>query len=318
MRIPFDELESVLSWKQILNPHQWLSQAAGRLKTWWRSFSPHTSTLTSLRHFYPKVRLYIERFPYVVKTVESSWELDAALRLRARVFYGELLGQARPPSHDIDRYDLSCDHLVIIDERSSRCIGTYRLISSTYSNDFYSANEFDLSEFLKAPGKKLELGRACIDKEFRTGVVVGLLWNGICQYAEKVGADVLFGCSSVQTTNPVVVSKICTYLRRNSYVAQDLEIPPLASHRFAHAPQTGISTASEDAFDEKEAKRHIPPLLLSYLKAGAQVGREPALDRAFECVDFMTVLSTRRMRGVFDRKFNRRTGTMASTTAGVP
>jgi putative hemolysin len=89
----------------------------------------------------------------------------------------------------MDEFDLRCDHLIIQDAASREVIGTYRVNASTYSRNFYSNKEFHLDNFLRSPGCKLELGRACIHKDYRNGRVLSLLWKGIVMYSERVGAE---------------------------------------------------------------------------------------------------------------------------------
>jgi putative hemolysin len=257
-----------------------------------------------LRAFQPKIRLYIEKEAYVIKTVESSWELKAALRLRHDVFYQELLNVPSPGGFDTDAYDLLCDHLVILDKKTGGLVGTYRLISSTYSNHFYSGSEFDIAGLLALPGNKLELGRACIQKEYRNGFIIALLWRGVFQYAQAVQAQYLFGCSSIQTTDLDAVAQICGWLRSNGLM-MDIGIPPQPTHRL---PQPAVFAARDGHGDSaalERARKNIPPLLLSYLKAGARVGSEPALDKTFRCIDFMTILETEKLAAAYDRKFTK-------------
>lgn len=48
--------------------------------------------------------------------------------------------------------------------------------------------------------------------------------------------------------------------------------------------------------DPQEMKDKIPSLLNSYLKVGAKVCGAPALDRAFKCVDFLTILDVSNLK----------------------
>ena len=203
----------------------------------------------------------------------------------------------------MDRFDLLCDHLAIVDKKTGRIVGTYRLISSTFSNRFYSAGEFDISGLLALPGRKLELGRACIQKEYRNGLTIALLWRGIVQYAQFVQAKILFGCSSIPTTDPYTVTQICAYLRANHYQLGGVPMPARAAYRI---PQLSLFAARYENLDPaalESARKSIPPLLLSYLKSGARVGIEPALDKAFRCVDFMTILEMDGISSAHGKKF---------------
>lgn len=294
MRIPFDDLEETLRFKPLWSSTKLLKAAVDHWKAWQSALQSKPAAVpAALRTFRPKVRIYLSHYPYLIKTVESSWELESALRLRTRVFHEELLG--RPPSDrlDTDAFDLACDHLVIIDQRSSQCVGTYRLICSMYAKRFYSATEFDIADLLALQGVKLELGRACIDKNYRTGRVIALLWSGITQYARQVNARYLFGCASVHSLDPKAISAIREHLRERGSLDDTLALTP-------HHPMEKVAVDSADA---ASARKLIPPLLQSYLRMGAKVGAEPAVDAAFHCVDFLTVLDLNHLAASYERKF---------------
>lgn len=158
--------------------------------------------LPNIREFRNKVPLRLERGDYLVKTIETPDELERVLQLRYSIFHREYKGKLFPVGVDWEDLDPVADHLVIVDKRSGKFVGTYRLIASPYSSRFYSQSEFQLTDFLELPGTKLELSRACVRREYRNGVVLQLLWRGLTEYFRKVGADYVFGCCSVQTMDP--------------------------------------------------------------------------------------------------------------------
>jgi len=302
MFIPWDELEASLSSPKMILPPNPLSLITTQIMNVWKQWAS-ARLQRGLRTFQPKVRLFIDRDDYVIKTVESSWELEECLRLRHEVFYQELLKSPEADGLDADPFDLRCDHLAIVNKSTRRIIGTYRLISSTFSDRFYSATEFDIAALLALPGAKLELGRACIQKDHRNGYIVALLWRGIYQYAQAVGARYLFGCSSVPTTDPYAITQVRAYLRTHGYTLRELDIPARPGYRMPHLSDFSARYENEDPVVLELARRTMPPLLLSYLKSGAKVGAEPALDKAFRCVDFMTVLETDRLSAAHGKKF---------------
>jgi putative hemolysin len=115
---------------------------------------------------------------------------------------------------------------LIIDKKSGEIVGTYRLICSLFSKRFYSQAEFTLEQVLALPGVKLELGRACIKKEFRNGAVLTLLWRGIIEYMKLTNAKYLFGCASVQTVLPHEAAATYEYLLANQLLRHDLDVSP--------------------------------------------------------------------------------------------
>ncbi len=250
------------------------------------------------REFRPKVTFCIEKGGYRVKTIECVRELDQVMRLRYEVFHREYMNRKFPYGLDSDSFDMVADHLVIIDSANDRIVGTYRLIGSNYSNDFYSATEFNIDSFLRLPGNKLELSRACIHRDFRKGVVMNLLWRGLVEYIQKIDAHFLFGCSSIKTMDPYDARLVGDYLSEKNQVAQEFSAHPLPSYRMdIEAGTPGYS------YNREAAKALIPPLLNSYLRAGAKVITAPALDRDFRCIDFFTVLNLKDLTQIFERKY---------------
>lgn len=247
-----------------------------------------------LRAFQPKVRLFIVKEPYLIKTVESSWELEEALRLRYRVFHHEWLGKSGPESIDVDAYDFQADHLIIINRKTGRIVGTYRLISSSYSKAFYSSQEFNLTSLLSRPGVKLELGRACIEPAFRNGLTLVLLWKGIHAYISEINASYCFGCSSIQTTDPLKIIGLVRYFQKAGYLTSRYAFPVQPAYRIP------FFQVSEPVIPETPSD--VPALLDRYLRAGARVSAEPALDCVFRCVDFMTVLETAQLQSNLHRR----------------
>lgn len=246
-----------------------------------------------LHNFEPKVRVYQTSENFILKTADSPFELRQVLKLRHDIFYREMQNKEAENSIDIDDFDAICDHLIIIDRSSSKVVGTYRVISSTFSDKFYSAGEFHIEEFLKAPGNKLELGRACIHKEFRTGAIINLLWKGICEYIKKTDTQYLFGCASVQTVEPSEAAKIMGYLGAQNLLVNDFNIQPTPKY-LAHVEK---SVADETTADS------IPALIQSYVKAGAKFYGNPAFDKDFQCFDFFMALNVNEMNRLFRRRF---------------
>lgn len=250
-----------------------------------------------VKTFQPKVRICIEKSPYLIKTADTPVELEQAVALRTRVFCGELRGGYAPDELDYDEFDLNCDHLLVLDKASKQLVGTYRLICSTFSSTFYSASEFHIDALLQEKGIKLELGRACIDPAFRNGDVFIRLWNGIANYIYQTQADYIFGCSSVPIKDTTSPKPLQDYFHSKHYVFKTPSITPKL-----RAPAAVLASPSA-ALPDMSARAVLPPLLRWYLRLGARVAPEPALDPYFQCADFFTLMQTRLIPPVFHRRF---------------
>jgi putative hemolysin len=257
---------------------------------------------TKLNAFQPRIQFNLAKGRYAVRTAGDPSDLARVLRLRHEVFYEELLHRATRTGLDWDRYDLKADHLMVEDQVTGRLIGTYRVITSLHSNTFYSQSEFKMRSMLALPGVKMELGRACVHPDHRNGATILLLWRGISAYLKACGARWLFGCSSLKAVDPVTVNLVYRYLHQNHAVGPRMRVRPRRKFRYPgldRAPEARSLTEAETA----QARERIPSLLQAYLRAGAVVGGEPALDRDFQCVDFFTLLDVSRLDAAVERKY---------------
>lgn len=254
------------------------------------------------RQFQPKVSILIENRRFIIKTVENTAELEKALNLRYEVFYIENLNKHNLVHLDADKFDLICDHLIIIDKQLDSVIGTYRLISSTFSEKFYSETEFSMNNIKEAKGIKLELGRACVDRRYRKGLAISLLWKGVSEYMKAVNAKYLFGCSSISTTNIVEVSLIYKYIKELHLSSEDFRVFPKQKYEIK---ELDYYQKVYDKFNINidQISNFIPPLLKSYFRAGSVVCGAPALDKKFKCADFFTVLDIDSLSNSYDKRY---------------
>jgi len=257
-----------------------------------------------IRNFESKINFEFSRGSYLIKTVTNGDELEECLKLRFEVFHREYMNKKRNHGVDIDRLDESCDHLMIYDQKLKQTIGTYRLNSSLFGDTFYSAGEFNLGKILELPGNKLELGRACIHRDYRTGVVIALLWRGIAEYIQRTETKVLFGCSSVKTMEPLQIGLITKYLGDIGALGQEYEVTPTKKFRVKQLERVleYIDTHPHE-YSPAAVKEQLPALFQSYLRMNARICGEPALDREFHCIDFLTVIKMNELNSAHKEKY---------------
>jgi putative hemolysin len=220
---------------------------------------------------------------YATRLARASEEIRAAQRLRFEVFNLEL-NEGLPESYaigrDEDPFDAVCDHLIVEHLPTSRVVGTYRLQTGANAQaylGYYSAQEFEFDVLEPFRSEMVELGRACVDRQHRNLVVLGLLWKGIADYALRHEARYLLGCSSITSQNPAAGASAYSELCRH-YLA------PL-EYRTTPVP------AFECPLDQLAAEApKIPKLLRAYLTIGAKICGPPALDQQFKTIDFLTLL----------------------------
>jgi len=236
-----------------------------------------------------------------VRLAQTAAEVRQAQKLRYRVFYQE--GSAIPnparllARRDIDGYDTICDHLLVFDhaarDRSAlnrpTVVGTYRLLRQPLAEDyggFYTAGEFDIGPLIARHNdlQFLELGRSCVLAPYRNKRTVELLWHGIYAYILQNRCDVMFGCASLDGTEP----------RR-------LALPLSFLHHYAAAPEPWRARAlperyvemnrlSKEVINPKDALRALPPLIKGYLRLGAYIGDGAVIDHEFGTTDVLIVL----------------------------
>ncbi len=242
-----------------------------------------------------------------VRLAATQEEVDAAQALRYRVFYEEM--GAIPTSEmvarrrDFDSFDEHCDHLLVFDHMrkdKNPVIGTYRLIrrgAAAKSGGFYSAHEYDISPLLQYPGEILELGRSCIDAEYRTGPVMQILWRGLTAYVFKHDIRLMFGCASLPGTDPKALALPLSYLHYHHLAPPGL-CPKALPERYVDMrlmPQEAFdaNTAFDDIkMDPRSGSNSLPPLIKGYIRVGGFVGEGAVIDHQFNTTDVCIIVKT--------------------------
>jgi len=239
--------------------------------------------------------------PLIMRLACDARDLRAAQRLRYRVFVRELGADGALVDHDAgleqDEFDPHCDHLLLIDPRRDPAglddvVGAYRLLPDDRAADlgrFYSEAEYDLGA-LRASGRRLlELGRSCVDQEYRGGGALYQLWNGLAEYVLARDIDVMFGTASFHGTDPGPIAHALAHLH-HAHLA-----PPELCARARLDGFQPMDLMPAQAVDRRAANQAIPPLIKSYLRLGGCVGDGAYIDRAFNTIDVCLIMDTARL-----------------------
>lgn len=239
---------------------------------------------------------------YEVKVADQTDELIQVLKLRFEVFFREFATrQVRFPilPYDIDHFDLWCDHLIVKDKATQKVIAAYRLLHSGIKKEkFYSEGEFSFGALLNLPGEKLELGRACVHKDYRHGTVMGLLWKGLLKYSRLTDTKYLFGCSSIQRKDFTSFQQICKALEKRSALIEEGLVKAIGKYDVTHHPEIH----QELFFGMEEGS--IGSLMHMYVLAGAKMGRTGAYDAEMDCLDLFTWIDLKNLPESFERRFS--------------
>ena len=240
-------------------------------------------------------------------------DIRASQRLRYDVFYREMSARPDPEMQrqrrDFDRYDDVCDHLVVLDtthgQGADAIVGTYRLLRRSVAEEtggFYTADEFDVSRLLDHSGALLELGRSCIHDDYRRGSTMQLLWQGIAQYVFHYDIRYMFGCASIEGTNPDALALPLSWLAYEH--ATPAEICPKAlPERYVK-----MKRLARRDIDQRLALRAVPPLIKGYLRLGGTVGDGAVVDEQFGTTDVCVVVETGRVTEKYYKHYSRKAG----------
>ncbi|MDQ2834714.1 MAG: GNAT family N-acetyltransferase [Acidobacteriota bacterium] len=224
----------------------------------------------------------LEAGEYIARLALTPQERAAAYRLRFLVFNLEMnegLESAYLDGFDKDHYDDVCDHMIVEQRKTGVIVGTYRMqmgdVAGRYFG-YYSEQEFCFRPYEAMRPQIVELGRACIHREHRSPEVLHLLWRGIARYALVNGGRYMMGCCSLTSQDPQTGHAVYQSLRA-CMVDEPLRTVPTPAFALPAAPAL------------TEAVR-APKLLRAYLTIGAKICSEPAIDREFKTIDFLTLL----------------------------
>ena len=232
--------------------------------------------------------LDLQSGPYRARFARNRSDVEAAQRLRFQVFnleLGEGLQASYSTGRDEDQYDARCHHLLVEHQETGSIVGTYRLMTKRMAGSagFYSEAEFHLESMpLWVLDEGVELGRACVAADHRSGRVIYLLWKGIAQYMAYNRLRYLFGCCSVPATDPGVGLKLHLQLAKQGHL-----VDGFISRATRPCSCQGGTLADHEV--------QLPPLFKVYLDMGAKVCSEPAIDREFGVVDFLIVLDVEKL-----------------------
>ena len=233
---------------------------------------------------------------FTVKIAETEAELRAAQALRYDVFVRELGGGGDLVDHDAglerDRFDPFFDHMIVSDTTTGEVVGVYRLLrddQARIAGQFYSEDEYDLT-VLKTSGRKLlELGRSCLHRDYRGGMVMFHLWSALADYVAEHRIEILFGTASFHGTDLQALAQPLSMLHHNHLAPPELRVRAQPDHF------QSMDLIPADQLDRRRAMLEVPALIKAYLRLGGFVGEGAFVDRPFNTTDVCLVLDTSRM-----------------------
>ncbi|MDZ7823978.1 MAG: GNAT family N-acetyltransferase [Ahrensia sp.] len=250
-----------------------------------------------------------------VRLAANTSEIEAALRLRKKVFFDECGAKLLKKNAliDHDYFDDYCDHLIVLDREiigseASKIVGTYRLMQKHHAaraGGYYSAAEFAVAGLIaRHPNRRfLELGRSCVLPRYRAKRTIEVLWQGIWAYCLQNEIDVMMGCASFSGVIPAKHAQALSFLNSHARATHEWHIAPLAGR------YVSMDLVPAEAINLKSALAELPPLIKGYLRLGAIFGDGAVIDHDFNSIDVMVVLPrekiTQRYRSHFGENAER-------------
>lgn len=242
-----------------------------------------------------------EKSGLYVELASTAEDVLASQQLRYRVFAEEMGARLHSATAGIDedRFDAYCQHLLVRERDSGRIVATTRLLvdeQARRAGGFYSQSEFAMETILALPGRRLEVGRTCVDPGYRQGAAIAVLWSGLAAFVSLHHIDYLFGCASIGLEDGGVrAHAIMDRVRQQAMTDPTVRVVP--RHALPAAP----------AYEPDRVKAPLPPLLKAYFRLGAQAAGEPCLDEDFNVADVFVLVDVDRIDAGYSRHFLGRT-----------
>ncbi len=236
---------------------------------------------------------------FEVRLTRNEAEVFAAQKLRYRVFVEEFGAKVSLEDNvefvERDKFDQYCDHLILIDKWSKKfkdtptVVGTMRLMRAEVAQrtvGFYCATEYKLGTLIKCHKKSLEIGRACVDKQYRGNIAIHFLWLGLAEYIMLRNITLVFGVASFNGTDVSKYGSALTFLKKN------FSAPESLNFRAQESGYVDMNIVPTDSLDSVIALSQMPSLLKAYLRMGSLVSDGAFLDIKFNTIDVGLMIIT--------------------------
>ncbi|MFZ4540394.1 MAG: GNAT family N-acetyltransferase, partial [Rickettsiales bacterium] len=242
-----------------------------------------------------------------LRLAENEADVYAAQRLRYRIFCEEMGAVAnlavQQQKRDFDMFDEACYHLIVIDNTrvgDARVVGTYRLLTRANMvkvGSFYTETEYDISAIKANTAEMMELGRSCVEQQYRTRPVIQMLWQGIGAFIVAKDIKLMFGCASFHGVNVKEHVHALSYLYHYHLAPEGIRPVALPAH------YVNMNLMPKEEVVPRAALGVLPPLIKGYLRLNGLVGDGAVLDYAFNTCDVSIVVQTEAMHARYADRY---------------
>jgi putative hemolysin len=183
---------------------------------------------------------------------------------------------------------------------TGQIVGTYRLLRRSALRDlpaFYSESEFDISAIKNLKGEILELGRSCVDTNYRNRAVMQLLWRGIGAYVTQHNVQLMFGCASFFGTNVNDYKVPLSYLYHYHLAPEELRSKALPDQYIE------MNLMPKEEINAKRAFAALPALIKGYIRMNGYIGQGAVLDPQCKTIDVGIIVKTDLLTGRYSQKY---------------
>ncbi|ACC82045.1 GNAT family N-acetyltransferase [Nostoc punctiforme] len=230
----------------------------------------------------------IETEKYILRLASTKEELESVFRLRFEIFNIELglkYSDSNFTQIDQDEFDTVCHHLILIFKPTGKIVGNYRMQSYTMASQalgFSAAKYFNINDIPDSILQEtVELGRACIAKEYRNIQALLLLWKGLANYLVWSGNQYFLGRVTFKTQSPLQARCAYNYFQQNNLMHPNILVYP-NSEFIIELPQQ-----CPRSYNNVE----IPHILQAYFACGAKICSLPSIGQ-FKCITFLTIFKS--------------------------
>jgi putative hemolysin len=234
---------------------------------------------------------------YTARIASSAEDIEAAQRLRFRVFIAEreaapcsLASGPRSEGRDEDHLDEHCTHMLVEDQRSGELACCFRMLPLKTGAEIdrtYSAQYYDLESLRDYPHPMVEMGRFCIHPDHCDADVLRVSWGAMTCYVDENGVQMLFGCSSFEGVDADAYMDAFALLKARHLAPKCWQPQEKSPRVFPFAKRLGLSLPDKKP-DMKKALARMPPLLRTYLAMGGWVSDHAVVDNDLNTLHVFT------------------------------
>jgi len=197
-----------------------------------------------------------------------------------------------------DEYDEQADHLIAVDLNTKKIIGTYRFLRKDQLRQhqvFATEEEFNIEKIKEE--NIMEISRAVVSPEYRTGSTIILLLKGLVHYAYLHKVKYVFGTASFYGINPYKYSHALSYIYYNHLSPEPLRIKAVKDKGIS------LNIFPSEQTNPALAKKEMPALVKGYINVGTTFGEEVFIDEAFNSVDVFVLAEVEKINEKYISRF---------------